>query len=650
MTILFVSQSCRTLNITHDCNLRLQKRSTCHSRRQSYPRFRTQPSCCTTPTDPASTNSTNSLSSPPTRPLPSNLIDTALKAADAAGKVLRSHFRQPIPVDFKSDQSPVTQADRLAEAAICDIIREAFPDHTIIAEETSPNIKKKVPGFAWVIDPLDGTRAFVCGRPTFTTLIGVLRDGVPIVGVVDQPITNERWLGVQGMQTTLNGHPVSVRPRSPLSACIVQATTPEMFLGIDSVKFRKVSNAARNVVYGGDGYAYGLLSCGCGDVIFEADMRVWDFLPLVPVVEGAGGTMVDWYGGALALQSDGHVIATASPDVLNELLEVLEVTEEIGLYPGTIQVSSNPAVSTNGLPKDPGEGHMESMTGFGRQIVERDGYVVNVQVKSVNSRFCEVQLRGVGFLSTFESQMVNIVKKLAVRGRITVSVDIQMPGRLNSRKLPIAVDEEAVREVASLLRVVGKTAGVGEPSVSDVLKFSEVFERSDSARAVNEILPIVKDAIIVATEDMRASRRREGALLEEDIVKRTRKISNILNDIEQRSQGRIAQEKARLTRLLDAVVEREMSAARIEAEVTLFADRVDFTEELVRLRSHVHLFELTIIGSDEPIGQRLTFLLQEMNREANTLGVKASDAPISHLMVLVKEEIEKMREQCGNIR
>lgn len=649
MASLFVSPSHRILQINGNNNLRLRKRSICHVYKHSYQRFRSQQPHITR-TKPGNRATLKSLSTPPTRPLPSNLIDTALRAADAAGEILRSHFRQPIPVDFKSDQSPVTQADRLAEAAICDIIRKAFPDHTIIAEESSPDLNREVPGFAWVIDPLDGTRAFICGRPTFTTLIGVLRDGIPIVGVINQPITNERWLGVQGKQTTLNGRPVSVQARSPLSACIVQATTPEMFLGIDSVKFRKVTNVARNVVYGGDGYAYGLLSSGCGDVIFEADMRVWDFLPLVPVVEGAGGALVDWYGGTLELHSDGHVIATASPDVLNEMLEILEVTEEIGLYPGTIQVSSNPAVAANGLPDDPGEGHMESMTGFGRQIVERNGYVVNVQVKSVNTRFCEVQLRGAGFLSTFESQMVSIVKKIAVRGRITVIVDIQFPGRLNSRKLPIAVDEDAVREVSNLLKVVGKAAGVGEPSISDVLKFSEVFERSDNAKALDEILPIVKDAIIVATEDMCSSRRREGALLEEDIVKRTRKISNVLNEIEQRSKGRIDQEKARLTKILDAVVEREMSSARIEAEVTLFADRVDFTEELVRLRSHVRLFELTIIGSGEPIGQRLTFLLQEMNREANTLTVKASDAPVSHLVVLIKEEIEKIREQCSNIR
>lgn len=648
MTVLFVAPSQRLLHT--GLNLRLRKHSVCRLKKRPFQHFIPRPSCCITPTDPTRTNSEATLSTPPTRPLPPNLVETALKAADAAGEILRSHFREPIPVDFKSDQSPVTQADRLAEAAICDIIRNAFPDHAIVAEESSSDFDYELPGFAWVIDPLDGTRAFVCGRPTFTTLIGVLRDGIPIIGVIDQPVTKERWVGIQGQQTTLNGRPVSIRQRSPLSACIVQATTPEMFLGIDAVKFRKVIQKSRNVVYGGDGYAYGLLSCGCGDVIIEADMRVWDFLPLVPVVEGAGGTMADWAGAGLGIQSDGRVIAAASPDVFNEILEILEITRDIGLFPGPTQVSENPAVAVNGLPKDPGEGHMESMTGFGRQIVERDGYIVSVQVKSVNSRFCEVQLRGTGFLSTFEADMVNIVKKLAIRGRITVSVDVQFPGRLSARKLPVAVDEDAVREVSNLLRIVGRTAGLGEPSVSDVLQFSEVFERSDNVKAVNEILPIVKDAIIVATEDMRASRRREGAILEEDIVKRTRKISSILSDIEQRSQGRVKQEKARLTKLLDAIVDREMSSARIEAEVTLFADKVDFTEELVRLRSHVHLFELTILGSDEPIGQRLIFLLQEMNREANTLAVKASDAPVSHLMVLVKEEIEKIREQSVNIR
>lgn len=588
--------------------------------------------------------------SPTTIPLPTGLVKTALEAADAAGNILRAHFRQSVPVEFKSDSSPVTRADKLTEAAICDVIRGSFPDHTIIGEESSSEFDPETPGYVWVIDPLDGTRAFVCGRPTFTTLIGVLHNGEPVVGVIDQPVLKERWVGIRGRRTTLNGHPVSVRQNLPLSSCIVQATTPEMFIGIDAIKFRKVSQNAKNVVYGGDGYAYGLLSCGSGDVIIEADMHVWDYLPLVPVIEGAGGIMSDWAGSSLSLHSDGRVIAAASRDVINEIYEILGVTKDIGLFPGQMQVSANPAVAMNGLPKDPGEGHMESMTGFGRHSLDKDGYSISVQVKSVNSRFCEVQIRGVGVLPAFESQMVNMVKKLVVRGKITVNVEIRFGEQDTARKVAIAVDEAAVREVSSLLRTVARTAGLGEPSLSDVLGFSEVFERADNGKTVSEALPLVREAIIQATEDMRASRRREGALLEEDIVQRTRKISNVLKDIEGRARGRVEYEKARLNRLLDSVVDRDLLTSRMETEVTLFADKTDFTEELVRLRSHVQLFEMTILGSHEPIGQRLTFLLQEMNREANTLSVKASDAPISHLMVLVKEEIEKMREQCVNIR
>lgn len=608
-----------------------------------------QLSATVVPQDP-SLGSSASQSGPALPSLPENLLETVHAAADAAAEVLRAHFREPIPVDYKGDDSPVTKADRLAETAIRETITIAFPDHTIIGEEADSNFDRDQAGYVWVVDPIDGTRAFVCGRPTFATLIAVLCNGIPIVGMVNQPISRERWLGVRGEQTTLNGVPVAVRPRSPLSACIMQATTPEMFLGLDAVKFRRLTRCARNVVYGGDCYAYAMLASGSGDLVVEADLKVWDFLALVTIVEGAGGVMADWAGSTLGLWSDGRVIAAASPEVFEEVVQIVDVAEEIGLKPGHTQVSNNLAIADSALPEDPGPGHVESMTGYGRRVFEQNGFTVGAQVKSVNSRFCEVQIRGASVLAVFENILVNTVKKLVARGRISVSLDIDFQESPEKKKLGVVPDEDAIGEVSSLLKKVSSISGLASPTVSDVMQFSEVLVKQAHGIVASELFPVAKEAVRLATEDMLASRRQEGFLLELDIMKRTRKISDILNDIERRADGRVQSEKARLTRILDIVVDRDLSAPRIETEVTLFADRVDFTEEAVRLKSHVMVFEMTFIGADEPIGQRLTFLLQEMNREANTLAAKASDAPVSHLAVLIKEEIEKIREQCCNIR
>lgn len=539
----------------------------------------------------------------------------------------------------------------MAEEAIRSVILSAFPDHAIIGEETTnPSlIDPDTPGFVWVIDPIDGTRAFVCGRPTFATLISVVHNGAPVLGIIEQPITSERWLGVHGRQTTLNGKPVSVRSRASLSDCILQATTPEMFLGIDAVLFRRVSRRARNVVFGGDCYAYATLASGCGDLVVEADLKPWDFLALVPVVEGAGGTMCDWIGGPLGLWSDGRAIAACSSDVANDVVNVLDLAPNVGLSMHPMKVSEDLATpNASTLPDDPGPGHVESMTGYGRSVVERNGLCVTAQVRSVNSRYCEVQIRGAGILSAHEGELIAAVKRATVRGRVTATLDIDCNGE--RRKLRTSVDAGAVREASSMLREIANIADVDMPNVSDVMRFSEVLVRNDTEVDTTALLEVAREAVLQATGNMRAFRRREGAVLEEDLMKRTRKIADILSDIEQRVGMRVEQERARLTRLIDSILERDLSAARVEAEVTLFANRVDFTEEIVRMRSHLKLFELTFLGADDPIGQRLTFLLQEMNREVNTLSVKASDAPVSQLAVLVKEEIEKIREQCTNIR
>lgn len=588
----------------------------------------------------------------PNRPIPSNLTETVLEAADASGNALRSFFRRFVHNDFNDEVSLETQAHRLAESVICNVIQNAFPEHVIINMEShfSDHI---IPGFAWVIEPLESPHAFVCGRPTFTTHIGVLRDGMPVIGLIDQPISRERWLGIRGEPTTLNGRVVSVQPGLSLSSCIVQTTSPEMFTGIDLLKFQRVSQNAGSVEYGCGGYAYGLLSCGCGEVIMEASKQMWRLLPLVPIIEGAGGIITDWFGRELGLRSDGRIIATASRHVADEIHTILNISNDVpfcyGKRMGIISGINFLVVANSPMCKPNTRGFLQSMTGFGRQVVARDGYTVNVSVKSAPARYCEVDISSSGLPTAFESEMIIAVRKLAVRGKISINVDVRLSGKQSFHRARTTVNEDGVRAVLRLLRMVSGTGVVGKPSISDLLQFSEIFQRGDNGPILRTTLPIVKDAVIVATGDMCSSRQREGLLLEVEIVKRIRMISTMVRRIETLLERRVERKRTRLNESFGSDFS-EMLSSRIESESKLFGENFDFSEELARLQKHLQLFEVTVSECEEPVGQRLVILLREVNREVNAIAVEARDVQICHLVVLLKVEIEKVQEQIIGVR
>jgi myo-inositol-1(or 4)-monophosphatase len=177
----------------------------------------------------------------------------------------------------------------------------------------------------WVLDPVDGTRAFITGRPTFGTLIGLLDNDRPILGVIDQPVTGERWIGAVGRPTTFRG-PLGGRAgcrRCPtLADAELSCTSPEM-LGDDAPRWRRLAGAVRRNYWGGDCYAYGLLALGQIDVIAECDMKLWDWAALVAVVEGAGGRVTDWDGQPLQPDSDGRVLAVGDPALLPQAVALL---------------------------------------------------------------------------------------------------------------------------------------------------------------------------------------------------------------------------------------------------------------------------------------------------------------------------------------
>jgi myo-inositol-1(or 4)-monophosphatase len=252
-------------------------------------------------------------------------IAAAEAAADAAGAVIRPWFRAAPPTEQKGDDSPVTSADREAEAAMGAVLARHFPDHGILGEEAGE--QGAGARFGWVLDPIDGTRAFITGRPTFGTLVALLDGDTPVLGVIDQPITGERWLGVAGRPTTFRGpwpSRAGCRPCPTLATAELSCTSPDIFRPAEAAGWQRLAGSVRRVTWGGDCYAYGLLALGQVDVVAEATLKLWDWAALVPVVEGAGGRMTDWRGAPLHAGSDGTVLAVGDPALLPHAIRLLE--------------------------------------------------------------------------------------------------------------------------------------------------------------------------------------------------------------------------------------------------------------------------------------------------------------------------------------
>lgn len=232
-----------------------------------------------------------------TEPCPAPLVDLAQRLADAAGEVARRYFRTGLAVQDKADASPVTAADREAEAAIRAILAAEQPGHGVVGEEHGAS--NAGADWVWVIDPIDGTKAFITGRPTFGTLVALLHRGRPVLGVIDQPVVRDRWVGAAGRRTSFNGADASVRACAGLGAATLNTTSPDLFGEDELAAFRRVASASKLTMYGGDCYAYGLLAAGFLDLVVEAGLKLHDYAALLPVVEGAGGLVTDWTGGPL---------------------------------------------------------------------------------------------------------------------------------------------------------------------------------------------------------------------------------------------------------------------------------------------------------------------------------------------------------------
>ncbi len=251
-----------------------------------------------------------------------HLAAFAEELADAARQVSLEYFRTSISTELKADSSPVTVADRETELLLRDRIHSVFPDHGILGEEFGHiNAGSE---YLWVLDPIDGTKSFITGKPLFGTLIGLLYRDEAIIGVCDMPALKERWVGKHKSQTTFNGRPTNVRQCPSLQKAWLYATSPQMFTENNFPKFETLRRLIQNAVYGAECQAYGLLSSGWVDIVCEDTMNPYDYVALVPIVTGAGGVMTDWSGRSLGLEGDGTVLALGDPRLQSQILEILK--------------------------------------------------------------------------------------------------------------------------------------------------------------------------------------------------------------------------------------------------------------------------------------------------------------------------------------
>jgi len=244
--------------------------------------------------------------------VPGTLVAFAHRLADAAGEIQRRWFRTPVAVDSKPDSSPVTIADREAEAIMRELVARHRPEDGILGEEHGR--ERLEAEWVWVFDPIDGTKSFVSGRPLFATLIGLLHEGRPVLGVIDQAILGERWIGAAGGPTLFNGRACRTRPCPDLSSALLSCTSPQMFeSAAERAAFERVLGRVRQAIWGGDAYASGLVASGFLDLVVEADLEPYDVLPLVPVIEGAGGRLTDWEGRSPGLGADQRMVVAGDP-------------------------------------------------------------------------------------------------------------------------------------------------------------------------------------------------------------------------------------------------------------------------------------------------------------------------------------------------
>ncbi len=290
---------------------------------------------------------------------------------------------------------------------------------------------------------------------------------------------------------------------------------------------------------------------------------------------------------------------------------------------------------------------IKSMTGYGRGESQENGQRVEVEVKAFNHRYCDVVPHLPRSLAVLETKVRNLIRERFSRGRIEVFVQFEESAAAGPK---LELDLALAREYHEALKTLQESLGIpGEVRLDTLTAFREIFARKEVERDIEKEWALLLPALEAALNGLEEARRQEGGNLEKDFSQRLAAVEKMLADIERRSPAVLAGYRDRLAqRVQELAGGVEIDAARLAQEVAFLAERSDITEELVRARSHLGRFR-AFLKQPEPAGRKLEFLLQEMNREVNTIGSKANDADIAQLVVAIKSELEKMREQVQNI-
>ncbi len=288
-----------------------------------------------------------------------------------------------------------------------------------------------------------------------------------------------------------------------------------------------------------------------------------------------------------------------------------------------------------------------SMTGFGRAEIKNSRFEITVEIRSLNNRFLDIGLKLPKSLNSYEYILKGLTKKKILRGKLTAVVNFK---NLMLENGDLHLNHETVQFYHQLLEKIKSQTGIkDEITLDHLLQFKELIEPEEAVFQDDEIKTVLTDAFDKALENLDAMRRQEAENICVDIYSRLAKIKTALNSITDKAKDSPRLELDKLyNRLQERINNKEVDKDRLELELAIMADRVDVTEECIRLSSHLDLFKDVLDNKDE-VGKQLTFLLQEMHRETNTIGSKTSDISISHEMIRLKEEIEKIREQIQNL-
>ena len=290
---------------------------------------------------------------------------------------------------------------------------------------------------------------------------------------------------------------------------------------------------------------------------------------------------------------------------------------------------------------------VSSMTGLGLGESKFDNRTVSVEIRSVNNRYLELSTRLPVGLYAYEPSLKEMIRKSIHRGKLYINISVQSDQNDYTR---LKVVPESVSTIRSLLESLREEAGINEPIRLDhFLQYTEIFEPEEKNDNSDKIWKCAQEAVIQALFNLREMRKQEGSVLLEDIYQHLAELEQAVVTVKKIARTNLKQSYQKMVERVRKLLEdKTIDADRLYTEMAIMADKLDITEECVRLESHHALFR-DILHKEEAVGKKLNFLLQEMNREVNTISSKANNSEISHLVVIMKEEIEKLREQAQNL-